>query len=144
MFCHYGFTDRQSRNFNRRNISLYKICLWVYVMSPNKSTSHFILRSLSYKYPSNPVNAALSDVIPVSLVIDTQPLHKTVFRQMYTLYYLLFNTVGIKNSPVCFEPCHSSSSGTQLFITPAIYIWYLLKYISWFDKMPLTVLSFGH
>jgi hypothetical protein len=41
---------------------------------------------------------------------------------MYTLYYLLFNTVYIKNSPTCFELCHSSSSGTQLFIIPAIYV----------------------
>jgi hypothetical protein len=35
---------------------------------------------------------------------------------MYTLYYLLFNTVYIKNIPACFEPCHSSSSGTQLLL----------------------------
>ena len=61
---------------------------------------------------------------------------------MCTLYCLLFNTVYIKNSPTCFEPCHSLSSGTQLFITPAIYVWYSLKYLSWFDKMPLSVLSF--
>jgi hypothetical protein len=43
---------------------------------------------------------------------------------MYNLYYLLFNTVYIKNSPTCFELGYSSSSGTQLFITPAIYVWY--------------------
>jgi hypothetical protein len=30
-------------------------------------------------------------------------LYKNVFREMYTLYYLLFNTVYIKNSPTCFE-----------------------------------------
>ena len=30
------------------------------------------------------------------------------------------------------------------FITPAIYVWYSFKYISWVDKMPLTVLRFGH
>jgi hypothetical protein len=53
-------------------------------------------------------------------------LYKIVFRQMYTLYYLLFNTVYIKNSPTCFELCYSSSSGTQLFITPAIHVWYSL------------------
>jgi hypothetical protein len=63
---------------------------------------------------------------------------------MYTVYYLLFNTVYIKNSPTCFEQWHSSFSGTQLFITPAIYVWYSLKYISWVVKMPLTVLRFGH
>jgi hypothetical protein len=40
-----------------------------------------------------------------------------------TLYYLLFNTVYIKNSPTCFELCYSSSSWTQLFVTPAIYVW---------------------
>jgi hypothetical protein len=57
---------------------------------------------------------------------------------MYTVYYLLFNTIYIKNSAKCFEPCHSSSSGTQLFITPVIYVRYSLKYISWVDKMPLT------
>jgi hypothetical protein len=33
-----------------------------------------------------------------------------------TLYYLLFNTVYIKNSPARFEPCHSSSSGTRFVI----------------------------
>jgi hypothetical protein len=60
---------------------------------------------------------------------------------MYTLYYLLFNTVYIKNNPTCFEPCHSLSSGTQIFIKPAIYVRYSLKYISWVDKMRLTVLS---
>ena len=48
---------------------------------------------------------------------ESQPVHalykvsylsleyKIVFRQMYTLYYLLFNTVYIKNSPTCFELC---------------------------------------
>jgi hypothetical protein len=45
---------------------------------------------------------------------------------MYTLYYVLFNTVYIKNSPTCFELCYSSPSGTQLFITPAIYIYMVL------------------
>jgi hypothetical protein len=57
-------------------------------------------------------------------------LHKIVFRQMYTLYYLLFNTVYIKNSPTCFQLCYSLSSGTHLFITPAIDVWCSLKYIS--------------
>jgi hypothetical protein len=41
------------------------------------------------------------------------------------LLLLLFNTVYIKNNPTCFEPCHSSSSGTQLFIT-IIIICYLI------------------
>jgi hypothetical protein len=50
----------------------------------------------------------------------THWLHKIVIRPMYTLYYLLFNTVYIKNSPTCFELCYSSSSGNQLFITQAI------------------------
>jgi hypothetical protein len=57
-------------------------------------------------------------------------LYKIVIRQMYTLYYLLFNAVYIQNSPTCFELCYSSSSGTQLFITSAIGVWYSLKYIS--------------
>jgi hypothetical protein len=48
----------------------------------------------------------------------THCMYKIVFLQMYTLYYLLFNTVYIKNSPTCFELCYISSSGTQLFITP--------------------------
>jgi hypothetical protein len=48
---------------------------------------------------------------------------------MYTLYYLLFNTVYIKNSPTSFELCYSLSSGTQLFITPAIDVWYSFKYM---------------
>jgi hypothetical protein len=61
--------------------------------------------------------------------------YKIVFRQMYTLYYLLLNTVYIKNSPTCFEPCHSLSSRTQLFITLAIYVWYSLKYIRWVDNL---------
>jgi hypothetical protein len=30
-------------------------------------------------------------------------LHKIMIRQMYTLLFLLFNTVYIKNSPICFE-----------------------------------------
>jgi hypothetical protein len=70
-------------------------------------------------------------------------LYKIVFRQMYTVYYLLFNTVY---SPTCFKLCHSSSSGTQLFIRPtaAIYVRYSLKYIRWIDKLPLTMLTFGH
>jgi hypothetical protein len=32
-------------------------------------------------------------------------VYKIVIQQMYTLYYLLFNTVYIKNSPTCFELC---------------------------------------
>jgi hypothetical protein len=80
-------------------------------------------------------------MVIIIIIIIIIVLYKFVFRQMYTLYFLLFNTVCIKNNPTCFEPCHSLSSGTQLFITPAIYIWYSLKYISWVDKMPLTVLG---
>jgi hypothetical protein len=57
-------------------------------------------------------------------------LYKIVFPQMYTLYYLLFNTLYIKNSPTCFKPCYSSSSETQLYITPDIDVRYSLIYIS--------------
>jgi hypothetical protein len=61
---------------------------------------------------------------------------------MYTLYYLLFNAVYIKNSPTCFEPCYSSSPGTELFITPAIYVFYSLKYTSWVDKNAVNCVEF--
>jgi hypothetical protein len=45
-------------------------------------------------------------------------LYKTVFRQMYTLCYLLFNTVYIKNSPTCFDyvTVHLQGLNCLLFI----------------------------
>jgi hypothetical protein len=58
----YKFKDRISRNFDRQNISVYKICVWVHIVSPNKSTSYFIQQTLSQKYPSNPVKVAVADV----------------------------------------------------------------------------------
>jgi hypothetical protein len=56
-------------------------------------------------------------------------VHKIVIRQIYTLYYLLFNTVYIKNSSTCFELCYSSSSGAQRFIIPATHVRYSLEYM---------------
>jgi hypothetical protein len=64
------------------------------------------------------------------MMVTSILVYKIVLRQMYTLYYLLFNTVYIKNSRICFELCYSSSSGTELFITPAIDVWYSVKYIT--------------
>jgi hypothetical protein len=56
-------------------------------------------------------------------------LHKIAIRQMYTLYYLLFNKF-ILNIVQRVSNYVSSSSGTQLFITPAIDVRYLIKYTS--------------
>jgi hypothetical protein len=65
----------------------------------------------------------VSDKPYVICTVHFSWLYKIVIRQMYTLYYLIFNRVYIKNSPTCFELCYSSSSGTQLFITPYVYSW---------------------
>jgi hypothetical protein len=62
---------------------------------------------------------------PITTNLDPQNMWHNYIKlcsEKCILFIILFSTVYIKNTPTCFEPCHSSSSGTHIFITPAIYV----------------------
>jgi hypothetical protein len=90
----YRFKDRSSRNFNRQNISVYKICVWVHIVSPNKMTSYFKLQPWRQKYASNPVKVAAADVNPIvtrnrqsallSYFLQSNPWRNEVVCSFYT------------------------------------------------------------